>query len=93
MHSDHTEKVDVYSYGIVLWEIVMRQAPYAEFGNNEMKIASAVAQHGKRPDISASTYLRFIFCSQCLSGVLTSVVVIVFCFSCVCVCSPRVSQR
>jgi hypothetical protein len=56
MHNEsYDDKVDVFSYGIVLWEMCTRCAPYAEYDGNEMRIASAVAQLGKRPVVPTST--------------------------------------
>lgn len=45
-------KVDVYSYGILLWEILSRKTPYSNL-NNVMGIIKYVAMDHKRPDLEA----------------------------------------
>ena len=46
---NYTEKIDVYSFAIVLWELVMRDEPYS--GEGGIQIAYAAAEQGLRPDI------------------------------------------
>lgn len=45
----YTEKVDVFSFGIDLWELWTRSTPYA--GMTAMQIAYAVVQGGMRPPV------------------------------------------
>lgn len=47
--SEVTEKIDVYSYAIVLWEIISRAKPWT--GKHSMKIINAVVL-GERPPIN-----------------------------------------
>lgn len=45
----YSEKADVFSFGILLWEMVARKLPY--FGMQPMQVAIAVMQQGLRPTI------------------------------------------
>eukprot|EP00731_Ephydatia_muelleri_P025830 Em0017g913a len=53
---------DVYSFAILLWEIVTHKVPYD--GMNLAAILSQVIKEGKRPDIPSS-------CPEFLSGLMT----------------------
>ena len=33
--SNFTEKVDVYSFGLILWHLLTKQAPYVNYTNEE----------------------------------------------------------
>jgi serine/threonine protein kinase len=48
--NSYNEKVDVYSYGIVMFEVVCRAIPYEESGLDAIKIAVAVSK-GRRPNL------------------------------------------
>eukprot|EP00698_Gefionella_okellyi_P008200 TRINITY_DN2020_c0_g1_i2.p1 TRINITY_DN2020_c0_g1~~TRINITY_DN2020_c0_g1_i2.p1 ORF type:complete len:404 (+),score=77.65 TRINITY_DN2020_c0_g1_i2:110-1321(+) len=47
-HLDYDGKADVYSYGIVLWELCARDVPYKDY-TSDYKIAEAVALKHERP--------------------------------------------
>ena len=53
----YTEKVDVYSFGIVLWEIETRSPPY---GNKEVLDIQAQVMKGLRPDIREGMHPLFV---------------------------------
>lgn len=48
-HEPYSEAADVYSYGIVLWELVSRQQPFS--GLTPIQAAFAVARQGLRPQL------------------------------------------
>eukprot|EP01132_Coremiostelium_polycephalum_P004728 gene4728-5902_t len=49
MGEDYTEKVDVYAYGIILWELGTGELPYS--GLDSVQLALAVTTKGLRPPI------------------------------------------
>ncbi|MCO5602820.1 hypothetical protein L7F22_056959 [Adiantum nelumboides] len=53
-------KTDVYSFGILLWELVTCKLPYVDY--NPVQAAVGVVMHGLRPSIPSSTFppLRYL---------------------------------
>ena len=54
----YSEKADVFSYGILLWEICARQLPY--FGMQPMQVGIAVVNQQLRPNISPQIPRPFV---------------------------------
>jgi len=52
-NQQYSEKADVYSFGIVLWECTARQIPFATVPG--VKAAMDVMNHGLRPEIPSYT--------------------------------------
>eukprot|EP00282_Hemiselmis_andersenii_P007834 CAMPEP_0114135026 /NCGR_PEP_ID=MMETSP0043_2-20121206/14484_1 /TAXON_ID=464988 /ORGANISM="Hemiselmis andersenii, Strain CCMP644" /LENGTH=698 /DNA_ID=CAMNT_0001228731 /DNA_START=32 /DNA_END=2128 /DNA_ORIENTATION=- len=50
----YDKRCDVYSYGIMLWEIYHCSCPFAETGLDQMQIARAVNKNGIRPRMKDS---------------------------------------
>ena len=48
----YTEKVDVYAYGMMLWELVTEQVPFK--GRTSVQVATAVCMNNERPIIPSS---------------------------------------
>jgi len=58
VHAHYTFSADVYSFAILLWELVTGgKVPYSEL--NPLQAAVSVAQHGVRPDIPSKCDLFF----------------------------------
>lgn len=51
--SNYTNKVDVYSYGIVLWEMLTEDIPFK--GLTSIQIAIKITQENARPDFPSNT--------------------------------------
>eukprot|EP01103_Thecamoeba_quadrilineata_P000567 TRINITY_DN10493_c0_g1_i1.p1 TRINITY_DN10493_c0_g1~~TRINITY_DN10493_c0_g1_i1.p1 ORF type:complete len:257 (-),score=27.46 TRINITY_DN10493_c0_g1_i1:47-733(-) len=49
---NYSEKIDSYAFGVVLWELVTRQAPYS--GIQPMQILYGVVHQGLRPPLPPS---------------------------------------
>eukprot|EP00002_Diphylleia_rotans_P009051 TRINITY_DN1906_c0_g1_i6.p1 TRINITY_DN1906_c0_g1~~TRINITY_DN1906_c0_g1_i6.p1 ORF type:complete len:617 (-),score=115.92 TRINITY_DN1906_c0_g1_i6:770-2620(-) len=47
----YTEKADIYSFGIILWELLARDTPYRDLNHLEIAIAVAFDNPPKRPPI------------------------------------------
>ena len=49
----YTEKADVFSFGIILWEVLFRQVPYQGF--NSVQVSIAVITQNLRPPLPSDT--------------------------------------
>ena len=52
-HKAYDQKADVYSFGIVIWELLTGNVPYQD--RTPLQAAVGVVQNGLRPDIPPST--------------------------------------
>jgi len=59
-----TEKIDVYSFGLILWEIITRTQPYSEY-ETVSELRKAVCRDGIRPPLSRKSI------PQCLCHIMS----------------------
>ena len=52
-HQRYSDKADVYSYAICMWECLTRKLPYS--GMSAVQAAVGVVNHGLRPEIPQNT--------------------------------------
>ena len=50
----YDEKVDVYSFGIVLWELLTSKRPYQDVESNPLELIVDITMKGTRPEIPGS---------------------------------------
>jgi len=53
MLKSYNNKIDVFSFGIILWELWTRRMPYSDCGLKPLEILFKVAKDGFRPTIPA----------------------------------------
>ena len=52
-HESYTETADVYSFGIIMWQLITREEPFANLG--QIEAAAVVAMEFARPLFPADT--------------------------------------
>lgn len=57
-HQHATEKVDIYSFAIVVWECLTRETPHRDL--TAFQILIQVSQHGLRPPVPSDAPLRLV---------------------------------
>ena len=54
----YTEKADVYSFGVILWELVTRACPYEAETEGQIQAAMAVLKDGLRPRVPSTAEMQ-----------------------------------
>jgi len=60
----YSEKVDVFSWGIILWEVLARRLPFEEIGGNDLRVLWAIHTDQRPPMIKG--------CPPCLEYLMTT---------------------
>merc|ERR1711879_621453 len=63
-NAPYTTKSDIYSFGLIIWEVIMQKAFFEEFKFNS-QIEIQVVNHNTRPPISSFTPLMQKTISRC----------------------------
>jgi serine/threonine protein kinase len=56
---EYTEKVDVYAFGIILWEIISRKHPYEDHDFKFLSEKEKAIRNGLRPTIPKHHVILF----------------------------------
>jgi len=66
MNSKYTEKADIYSFGIVMWELLTSEEPFADI---EKWLIPQASLDGKRPPIPKEANKEYVeIMQQCWDG-------------------------
>ena len=72
----YTEKCDIFSWGIILWEVITRRLPFEEIGGNDMRVMWQIYKGMRPPPVegcpkcASSTHSIVIFFSQLQYGTI-----------------------
>jgi len=61
----YTEKCDIFSWGIILWEVLTRRLPFDEIGGNDLRVLWAIHSGQRPPKVSGCPQLLEDLMERC----------------------------